>query len=125
MNIWLLTLLLFLFGLPLIVLRGKPVRGWALLKRFLLLVALGYAVLNIGLYAHRTIEWQRFEACQSQFPDDSIQYHAECPTPTIADGASNVFYLYLGWLPAGIYVGIWMLVGCGIRRIRKSQDTAS
>ena len=34
--------------------------------------------------------------------------HAECKHHVnIADGASNVFYAYLGWIPAVAYVGLW------------------
>ena len=103
------TILIVLIGLPLAVLLAKPVRGWASLKRFLLLVALGYVALNAGLYTHRAIVWQIYESCQSQFPDGLIQHHPECTAPNIRDGASNIFYLYLGWLPVAIYTGFWML----------------
>ena len=99
---------LLLVVAPLLVFCIGPDKKWGLrLSRLLLAVAMTYAFMNLALHTSRAIKWDAYETCQSQFSDGAIQHHEECGEINIADGASNVFYAYFGWIPATAYVGIW------------------
>ncbi|MDB2414383.1 hypothetical protein N9W34_01265 [Rickettsiales bacterium] len=102
---------LLLFTAPVLVFSVKP--EVSIKIRFLrLFFAIGftYILMNLSLHTSRHIEWATYEACQSQFPDGGIQHHAECGEINIADGASNIFYAFFGWIPATVYVGMWELL---------------
>ena len=92
---------------PLLVFCIGPDKKWGLrLSRLLLAVAMTYVLMNLALHTSRAIRWDEYEACQSQFSDGALQHHEECGEINIADGASNVFYAYFGWIPAIAFVGI-------------------
>lgn len=52
------------------------------------------------------------------FPDQRTWDMADCAN--IADGASRVFFLFLGWIPAGLYVGLWLLIRKVFQRSSKA-----
>lgn len=122
-NIW---LPLMFITAPVLVFLGKPTTNWRLLAgRLLLAWALTYVFINLELQTGRQIIRTAYDACQSQFPYGFIQHHPECGEINIADGASSVFYLYLGWIPALAYLSVWEFVW-RIRNRRKLQsDTFS
>lgn len=108
MNYWFWLLIILI---PLIVFSVKPgAPVWLRFGRLLLAIMVSYAIANGQLHWKRAQEWQAYEACQSQFPDGGIQHHKECPEIDIGDGASLVFFLYLGWLPITGYTGFWELL---------------
>jgi hypothetical protein len=107
---------------PLLVFCIKPDKKWGLrIGRLLLAIGMTYVLMNLALHTGRTIKWNVYEACQSQFSDGAIQRHEECGEINIADGASNVFYAYFGWIPAMAYVGIWEALW-RIRHRRKIKE---
>jgi hypothetical protein len=109
-NFW--FYLMMLTAPLLVVYTGARLRAW----KVFLAVGCTYVLINLSLHTSRAIIWRAYEACQSQFSDGAIQHHRECGEINIADGASNVFYLYFGWIPAATYVGIWALLWRWLRR---------
>ena len=102
---------LFFLVPPLLIFFVRPKeQAWLRVLRTLVAVASAYILINLSLQTHRSIIWRNYEACQSQFSDGAIQQHEECGKIDIGDGASNVFYLFLGWIPGAAYVGIWELL---------------
>lgn len=103
MNYW---FWLFIILIPIIVFSVRPEANlWRRMGRLVLAIGAGYVLANVALHWSRSLKWEAYEACQSQFPDGAIQHHEECPEINIADGASNVFYLLFGWVPAAAYIG--------------------
>ncbi len=108
MNFWFWLLIILV---PLIVFSVKPQANlWLRCGRLALAILVGYVLANAALHWSRAQEWEAYEACQSQFPDGGIQHHEECPEINIADGASNIFYLFFGWVPAAAYAGFFELI---------------
>lgn len=99
--------LLFIIGVQALVFTIKPSHGWRT-RVFVLALAtmLGHALLNIALQSHRQKERDDYQTCQNQFPDGAVQHHPECGEINIADGASNVFFLFFAWVPTVLYIGI-------------------
>lgn len=110
-NYWLAPLLLLT---PAIWLVSRNNRSpWQRLAITLILLCANYACINLALHTERHLGWQNYEQCRqtSVQPMDSPEMHAECAHHIhLADGASTVFYLVLGWLPAMGYLGmfIWL-----------------
>lgn len=102
---------LLIIAAPILVFSAKPDSNpnWRV-NRLLIAIGLTYIFINLSLHTSRQIKWAAYEQCQSQFSDGSIQHHKECGEIDIADGASNIFYLVLGWLPAATYVAIYEFV---------------
>jgi len=93
---------------PILVFSVAPEKPfWMRFLRLVLAVGLTYILINLSLHTGRAIERNSYQKCQSQFSDGVLQNHPECGKINIADGASNIFYLYAGWIPATAYVGIW------------------
>lgn len=110
---------LFFMLPPLLIFSVHPKeKTWLRVARTLVVVASAYILINLSLQTHRSIIWRNFEACQRQFSDGAIQHHQECGKINIGDGASNFFYLFLGWIPGAAYVGIWELIW---RRYHRQQ----
>lgn len=80
--------------------------------RLIFAVGATYILLNLALHTSRQIEWNEYEKCNSfaEKLDGDISDHKECPKINIADGAANIFYLFLGWIPASAYVGLWEII---------------
>lgn len=105
---------IFFISLPLFIFSVKPDskaswRFW----RIVLAIGIGYILINLSLHTHRAIQWNAYEQCRSESKNriDSIEMHEECKHHiNIADGASNVFFLFLGWIPAAAYLGFWELI---------------
>lgn len=100
---------LLLFTTPLLIFSAKPhdsVR-WRQ-GRIFLCIAIGYVLINLTLHTHRALDWKEFEQCQAENPVSGENVHPKCEgIINIADGASNIFYLILGWIPAAAYAGFW------------------
>jgi hypothetical protein len=108
LNFW---FYLFFLLPPLLIFSVRPEeKAWLRVARTVVAVASAYILINLSLQTHRSIIWHNYEACQSQFSDGAIQHHEECGKIDIGDGASNVFYLFLGWIPGAAYVSIWELM---------------
>ena len=108
MNYW---FWLFIILIPIMVFSVGPRAGmWRRMGRLALAIIVGYVLANVALQWSRAREWEAYEACQSQFPDGAIQHHKECPEINIADGASIIFYLMFGWIPAAAYTGFFELL---------------
>lgn len=108
MNYWFWLLIILI---PAIVFSVKPEANiWWRVGRLLFAIAFSYAIANGQLHWRRAQHWEAYEACQSQFSDGGIKHHKECPEINIGDGASLVFFLYLGWLPITGYTGFWELI---------------
>ena len=74
-------------------------------------VAAGYVLANLALYWSHSMDWEAYQACQDRFPDGFRTIRPECEhLVNIADGASIVFYLLFGWIPAAAYTGFWELL---------------
>lgn len=102
---------LFLMLAPLLVFSAKPHHSARRrVGRIILAVAFGYVFINLTLHTHSALQWKEYEQCQKDNPVFGENVHPNCEGfINIADGASNVFYLVLGWIPAGGYVGFWEL----------------
>lgn len=108
MNYWFWLLIILI---PAIVFSVKPEANiWWRVGRLLFAIVFSYAIANGQLHWRRAQHWEAYEACQSQFSDGGIKHHKECPEINIGDGASLVFFLYLGWLPITGYTGFWELI---------------
>ena len=107
-NIWPWMLLI---STPLLIFSAKPYdSAQRRLWRIIAAIIIGYVLINLTLHTHRAMGWKAYEACQksSIHRDMSIEMQEECGHHVnIADGASYVFYLVLGWVPAAAYAGFW------------------
>ena len=87
---------------------------------------MGYILINLTLHTHRQLDWKEYERCQAENHVVGEHIHPNCQDIiNIADGASNIFYLVLGWIPAAAYAGFWEFwwprkYGFIIRRLGKS-----
>ena len=99
---------------PIMIFAAKPKKSLRVrLARLLLAILCTYVLINLSLHTGRTLDWKAYEQCQSesQYRVDSPERYEACNHHiNIADGASNIFYLYLGWIPAAAYVGFWQLL---------------
>ena len=75
-----------------------------------------YVFINLAIQTRYTMRWNTYEMCQSQFSDGSIQHHDECENIHVANGIPLFFYLLIGWIPGGAYVGIWELIWRRVHR---------
>lgn len=99
---------LFFTILPALIFSAKPHHSVKRRStRIIIAIILGYIALNLSLHTSRTITWNTYERCQSQFSDGAIQHHKECGEMNIADGASYAFAMFLGWIPSIMFVG-WL-----------------
>lgn len=105
-NYW---LWLFLIFIPVLVFAAKPETSLRLhTARLLLAIVLGYISLNMALHMQHSAEQHAYEICQKQWVDGDHVMHAECGSPFVGNGAQEVFHaLFLGWLLAGAYTGLW------------------
>jgi hypothetical protein len=102
---------LFLLSSPLLIFSAKPHhsvrwRFW----RIIIAITIGYILLNFTLHTHRTLEWKAHEKCQHDMLVRGQNPYSFDPCGhlvNIADGASNIFFLVLGWIPAAAYAGFW------------------
>lgn len=102
---------LLLFTAPILVFIARP-ESSATLKFIRVIVAIGltYIFFNLALHTGRTLDWKKYEAClqESPYGEMSVKTHELCGhLVDIADGASSLFYVFLGWIPATAYVGIF------------------
>lgn len=114
-NIW---FWMMLAAAPIWVFLVGPERS-ALSHFFRVIGAIGliYACLNLTIATSHSFDWVVYLQCQenSVHSDMSEKMQAECGHHiNIADGAQISFAYLLGWIPAGMYVGIWE----GIWRLR-------
>lgn len=100
---------LFFSIIPLLIFSAKPRHSTRRrLGRILLATAVGYVLINLTLHTHRALDWKEFARCRMENPMFGENVHPKCKgIVNIADGASNVFYLVLGWVPAAAYAGFW------------------
>lgn len=102
---------IFLVVIPLLIFSAKPHDSERRrLGRILAAILIGYALINITLQTDRALDRKAYEQCerQSKHPIDSTETFEECGhLVNIADGASNVFYMALGWIPAAAYAGLF------------------
>ena len=92
-NYW---FLLFFILPPLVIFAGWQSRPLGTL-RFVVTILAGWLIIQFVLDRH----WE--------MKIDSVPYDAthEELMAASADGASRIFYLVLGWIPAGLYSTIW------------------
>ncbi len=99
---------------PILVFSIRPdANVWLRIGRLLLAIVCTYVLINLTLHTSRALQWKAYEQCrsESQHRIDSHEMHEECKyNIDIADGASNIFYLYFGWIPATAYIGLWEYV---------------
>lgn len=106
-NVW---LWVFVFSIPLIILRAQPSSHFAWQTgRFLLAILLGYVLINLAFHTNLTLAEKAYHACEQQLTDVSVSSlsRSECSQhQRIADGAGRLFYLILGWVPVLGYIGL-------------------
>ncbi|MFO1242528.1 MAG: hypothetical protein U1E36_04920 [Rickettsiales bacterium] len=103
-NIW---FWLLIIGAPFCVFSVKPEKNvWIRAGRLLIAIGATYTLAILAIGTDDALEWKKYEACQSQFSD--ISHHEGCPL-NVGSGASFVFFLFFGWIPATMYVGWWEL----------------
>lgn len=81
--------------------------------RLLLAIICGYIFINLAMHTHQQEQYAHYEACLEMLAHlpDQPERHAACARHVnIADGASNVFFLFLGWLPSLMITGWWELL---------------
>ena len=102
---------LFFITAPLLVFSvGPENRFWLRLARLVLAAVLSYVLINLSLHTSRELGRKAYNECQrkSIHPEMSQEAHEQCKHHVnTADGAANVFYFILGWIPGTAYVGIW------------------
>ncbi len=118
-------LLLLVITPAILVFSAKPDSSLAWRNgRLILAIFLGYILINLSLHIPRENRLKEYKACQSNFSDGAVQHHLECGEINIADGASNVFFALLGWIPVTLYTAIleisWLLYY--IKRINFKKD---
>jgi hypothetical protein len=94
---------------------------WKRTGRLLLAVVCGYVAINFTLQTHQHEQYMHYESCLESLdhPPKQPERHAACAHHVnVADGASNMFFLYLGGLPALMTTGWWELLW---RRQHRSQ----
>ena len=110
-NVW---FVLQLMLAPIVVACFRPSQTSAIRILFMTLtIVASYLLINLTLHTHRAFQWQEYVLCQEQsmHPYESPDMHEECKHHiNIADGASNMFYMILGWIPAMGYLGIWLWI---------------
>lgn len=110
-NIW---FYLLVITIPFLVFGISPDGSYRIrLGRLIIAVILAYMLLNLSLHTSRSLDHKDYYKCQnnSNHPEMSLKTFEECKNHiTIADGASAVFYLYFGWIPASAIVGFWELL---------------
>ncbi|MFO1242540.1 MAG: hypothetical protein U1E36_04985 [Rickettsiales bacterium] len=93
---------------PAIVLYIRPSQSiWLRIGRLILAIGCVYIFINLMIQTHHTIEKEQYELCRKQYPNSAFQMPKECGNPFIGNGAQNIFYLFLGWIPSAAYVGFW------------------
>lgn len=100
---------LLMISTPMLIFSAKPHHSVA--RRFwriITAIIIGYVLINLTLHTHRTLDWKELEQCRRENPVFGENIHPKCQgIVNIADGASYVFYLVLGWVPAAAYAGFW------------------
>ena len=101
---------LWVLATPVFVFSVKPnAPKWQRAVRSLIAIAFCYGVMNLALHLMWDIRNGPFIVNDDpNFPDQKTWDIPGCTN--IADGASLVFALFLGWIPASLYVGIWLLI---------------
>lgn len=114
-NFWFYLLLIIA---PLLVFSVKPEsKLWWRFSRLILAIVCTYILINLTLHTSRALDREDYEACLAPLLKESNRV---IPSPEInsqcqhhiktGDGASNVFYLVLGWVPSVGYVGFYELI---------------
>ena len=81
--------------------------------RVIFAVGLIYVFLNLSVATSHSFAWADYLVCQenSIHRDMSPEMQIECKHHLEnVSGAQNAFALLFGWIPAGIYVGLWEAV---------------
>ena len=76
--------------------------------RLLAAVALLYVALNIVLHLQSRLEWNAINAFRDQNPECWLQPCEGERKPTV-DGPNLAGAMFVGWVPALAYVGVWEL----------------
>ena len=107
-NIW--AYMLFLV-MPFSVFIVKPMSSFIFkfmsLALFILIV---YFLINLSIHNHIHIENENYIECQGKFDKSYLNHVPQCGKLKRSNGATLIFALFLGWIPAIAYIGIWEFV---------------
>ena len=110
LNIW---LWFMLFIVPFLVFSiPKGISKWRKFTYFLIITFVCYISLDFGSYLAWDISNGPFVG-DLELPD--LKTHSMIECANIEDGASRVFAVFFGWIPAGVYVVFWFLIGVAVR----------
>jgi hypothetical protein len=106
-------MLIFFATAPLIIFSATPNSscGWRI-SRIFIATFIGYVLLNISVEVGNQNGWRDYQNCYnaSRYGIDNYKTYEECKHHLIAsEGLNNIFYLFIGWIPAGGYVGFFEL----------------
>lgn len=101
---------LWVFVVPIFVFSIKPeINKWKKMALYLIAIVFCYGIMNLALHLMWDIRNAPFIVnSDPAFPNQKTWDIPNCAN--IADGANLTFALYLGWIPASLYVGIWFLI---------------
>lgn len=94
-------------------------KDWSLRRKLLvagLITLFCYGALNLSVGLMWDIRNAPFIV--SSEPDIEWQKAWDMKCATIADGASTIFSLLLGWIPAALYTGLWLGIAHTYRRFK-------
>jgi hypothetical protein len=107
LNIWPYLLLILP---PVVVFAEKPeTAAWLRVGRLVAMVLVGYVLINLSLHTHHAQQREAYEQCKAEggWHAESWEGSENCKHHiNIANGASDVFYMFLGWWPVAAYVAL-------------------
>ena len=111
--LWILIVPLLVFSLK------KDAPKWKRIGAGLVAVGLCYFFMNLSMHLFWDIKNGSFTVDFN--PDFPLQKTWDMPCADIRDGASLVFTLFLGWIPASLYVGFWFMTSYFFNKVLKQK----
>jgi hypothetical protein len=107
MNYWFFS---FLALAPALVFATRPnTHKWIIRVGIVLLIGASHYLLFRALIFDHDRLFEIYNQCNDQFPDGGLQYHPECKLRAYR-GSGLALMLIFGWIPATIYIGLWLII---------------
>lgn len=114
---------LWVLAVPILIFSIKPeAQKWKKIISPVIIVAFCYGVMNLALHLMWDIRNGPFIMNSDPTVPDQKTWYLSCADT--GDGASLAFVLFLGWVPASVYVGMWLLINTFLKRAVSKQTTA-
>lgn len=111
---------LWIAAVPILILSLKTdIHKWKKIFCVIGIIAVSYGLINLSVQLMWDIRGGSFVVSTSQkIPWQKTWDMPDCAS--IADGASLSFTLFFGWIPAGAYAVIWLLIAAILRTILRT-----